>query len=374
MNPRPPCHFRRGVSRDLQAICLKCLSKHPYRRYGDAGAMARVVGDLRKFLSQKPVSARDRGPQERVWLWLHRNRRVFLAAAFVVCGLAASTAWSRHREGQAWNALIDPQATPSERDRAEVYWRRAAETRPNDPETATAAAFARFRSGDYAAAMKLLPITGDRGAARHSAETPNLVVRYASPDTTWVKAQLYIWALAAIEDGQYALARGAIDLANYQSPDSHAAVTGPLDAEIRGRMADGDVLAKAIDAGDLVALADAVNVRATPELVRALIWKTTFYSLADEVDLVRSEARRAISSSDVRAAQQARTSLEKIAPEWPKDEKGAAGDSRPRRPVGGQAGSHAPNRAGSAHADRSELAALTQGGRDVAYLGAASGK
>ena len=38
--PVPPRRLRPNIPRDLEAICLKCLEKHPSRRYPTAAALA----------------------------------------------------------------------------------------------------------------------------------------------------------------------------------------------------------------------------------------------------------------------------------------------------------------------------------------------
>jgi serine/threonine-protein kinase len=37
--PKPPIDLRRDISRDLNAIVLRCLEKNPAARYADAGAL-----------------------------------------------------------------------------------------------------------------------------------------------------------------------------------------------------------------------------------------------------------------------------------------------------------------------------------------------
>jgi serine/threonine protein kinase len=50
--PEPPSRWRHDVSRDLDAICLKCLEKDSGRRYPTAAALA---DDLERFLEAKPA-------------------------------------------------------------------------------------------------------------------------------------------------------------------------------------------------------------------------------------------------------------------------------------------------------------------------------
>ncbi len=60
------------VSRDVSAICFKCLAKQPRRRYDSALALAE---DIRRCLEGRPVEARFVGNNERLGKWLRRNRR-----------------------------------------------------------------------------------------------------------------------------------------------------------------------------------------------------------------------------------------------------------------------------------------------------------
>jgi serine/threonine protein kinase len=81
--PVPPSRWNPNVSRDLQAICLKCLNKSPSRRYASAEDLA---DDLHRFLDGQPVLARPIGVIERTVNWA--RRRLALAAIVVTVLIA----------------------------------------------------------------------------------------------------------------------------------------------------------------------------------------------------------------------------------------------------------------------------------------------
>ena len=80
--PAPPRLLNPDVHRDLQTICLKCLSKEPDSRYQSA---AELRDDLDRFLSDKPIHARPVSPLERGIKWIRRNPRSVLTAVAGVC-------------------------------------------------------------------------------------------------------------------------------------------------------------------------------------------------------------------------------------------------------------------------------------------------
>jgi serine/threonine protein kinase len=61
--PVPPSRLQLRLPRDLQTICLKCLTKEPARRYESAAALA---DDLERFLAGKPIVARPARWWERL--------------------------------------------------------------------------------------------------------------------------------------------------------------------------------------------------------------------------------------------------------------------------------------------------------------------
>lgn len=69
--PVPPHLLNRGVPSALEAICLKCLEKEPFRRYSVA---REVADDLARFQAGKPIHARPARLAGRSWRW-RRSRR-----------------------------------------------------------------------------------------------------------------------------------------------------------------------------------------------------------------------------------------------------------------------------------------------------------
>src|SRR5205085_319078 len=91
--PVPPSGLHRNVSRDLQTISLKCLEKHPSRRYPTAAALA---DDLQRFLSGIPIQARRISAWGRLSKWARRRPTVAALCALVLlvlCGGFGLVSW-----------------------------------------------------------------------------------------------------------------------------------------------------------------------------------------------------------------------------------------------------------------------------------------
>ena len=85
-SPKPPSDRNADVDKDLQAICLKCLSKDKDDRYGSAHALAE---DLARYQAGEETTAVPWSRRERVIRWCQRNRVItgLLAAAVMVAVL-----------------------------------------------------------------------------------------------------------------------------------------------------------------------------------------------------------------------------------------------------------------------------------------------
>jgi hypothetical protein len=101
--PVAPRLYRPEVPRDLETICLKCLSKDRHRRYSSATALAL---DLGHFLADEPIVARPPGVAGKGWRWARRKPSLALAlVALLLVGMAGTLGvlkqWRRAVVGEA---------------------------------------------------------------------------------------------------------------------------------------------------------------------------------------------------------------------------------------------------------------------------------
>jgi tRNA A-37 threonylcarbamoyl transferase component Bud32 len=76
--PPRPRELNRRVPRDLEWICLRCLSKAPADRYPTSADFGE---DLERFLAGEPVEARPPGPLRRLARWARREPPLALRLA-----------------------------------------------------------------------------------------------------------------------------------------------------------------------------------------------------------------------------------------------------------------------------------------------------
>ncbi|MGE0538499.1 MAG: WD40 repeat domain-containing serine/threonine protein kinase [Pirellulales bacterium] len=101
--PPPVARLRRGVSPDLEAICLKCLEKQPSRRYATA---AELADDLRRYLSGEPIVARTSNTLERVGKWAKRYPAWAILIAVVWVSFVGGLAFLAYSNARISQALI----------------------------------------------------------------------------------------------------------------------------------------------------------------------------------------------------------------------------------------------------------------------------
>ncbi|MCA9126094.1 MAG: serine/threonine protein kinase [Planctomycetales bacterium] len=68
--PAAPRSIVRGLPRDLETICLKCLEKRPADRYASASLLSK---DLQRFLDNEPIAARPAGLIDQYLKWVRRK-------------------------------------------------------------------------------------------------------------------------------------------------------------------------------------------------------------------------------------------------------------------------------------------------------------
>jgi serine/threonine protein kinase/tetratricopeptide (TPR) repeat protein len=80
-DPRPPRRLGAAIPPDLVTIVLKAMSKEPEGRYVTAQDLA---DDLRRFLEDRPITARNPGLGQRAAKWARRHRAAVVCATVVL--------------------------------------------------------------------------------------------------------------------------------------------------------------------------------------------------------------------------------------------------------------------------------------------------
>lgn len=93
-----PRQLNPAIPRDLETICLKCLSPEPGRRYAD---VASIGADLTRFLADEPILAKPPGAAGRVLRWCRRKPAVAallsLVAALIIALVYGSLAFGQQK-------------------------------------------------------------------------------------------------------------------------------------------------------------------------------------------------------------------------------------------------------------------------------------
>ena len=86
--PTRPRSIDSRIPRDLETIVLKAIEKEPDRRYQTAEAMAE---DLRRFLADEPIQARQAATAERYWRWARHHPTIAVLGAVLTALLVLAT-------------------------------------------------------------------------------------------------------------------------------------------------------------------------------------------------------------------------------------------------------------------------------------------
>ena len=82
--PNPPRWINRGVDRDLETICWKCLEKDQDCRHRSANDVAQ---ELERWMRGESIRAKPAGWPKQAWRWCRRNPKA--AATFVAMATLA---------------------------------------------------------------------------------------------------------------------------------------------------------------------------------------------------------------------------------------------------------------------------------------------
>ncbi len=128
--PARPRSLDGRIPRDLETIVLKTIDKTPEGRYATAEAMAE---DLRRFLADEPIKARQISSSERYWRWARRNPVIAILGGVLTAVLVAATIGSLVAAYQfqaiAWNESLANRRSQLDRKDADAARRQATEER-----------------------------------------------------------------------------------------------------------------------------------------------------------------------------------------------------------------------------------------------------
>jgi WD40 repeat protein len=141
-----PRHLRPDVPRDLEAICLKAMSRTPARRYRTAIDFS---DDLRRFLDGKPTLARPLNWFGRTGRWLRRNDQAVALGVVTIIAALLLTFWlssrvQTHQLRSDRDIALNAQAERTRIDQQREYARRVRD------------AYLAWRGGDHKAAAVFL--------------------------------------------------------------------------------------------------------------------------------------------------------------------------------------------------------------------------
>lgn len=198
-DPAPLRILQPHLPRDIETICLKCLSRRPQDRYASAGALA---ADLHAFLAGHPIQARPVSLITRLIRWSARNRAVAGLLFSTAVSLIAATLFSlRAAHHQRESLKNERKSAETARDAARqegVLRKRAEEAEKAAKQQALAESSLRARH--LALLLKMIRAADVKNAAvvdRNvlSSEVLHdfvLSLREPSPALTWPELELVV--------------------------------------------------------------------------------------------------------------------------------------------------------------------------------------
>lgn len=116
--PKSPRSIRKSIPRDLEAICLKCLSKKPVQRYATAHELA---SDLRRWMGGETVVARNATQIEKAGKWIARNPGLASTMALVTTAMLITFFQWRNAISENRRAETNYRLAVAENERAEKH-------------------------------------------------------------------------------------------------------------------------------------------------------------------------------------------------------------------------------------------------------------
>ncbi len=120
--PKRPRERDPRIPRDLETVVLKAIEKDPRARYASAEALAE---DLRRFLADEPIQARQVSTSERSWRWARRNPAVAVLGGVLTTLLILVTVGSLLAAGRFANLAKTAGRARDEAERASIQARAA---------------------------------------------------------------------------------------------------------------------------------------------------------------------------------------------------------------------------------------------------------
>ena len=134
-DPVEPRKLRQNVPAELSIICMKAMEKRSEDRYA---SMAKMAGDLRRYLANEPILARPPGSMRRLQKWVlrHPTRSAVLgigtAALIIVSALLVRTLKAEHDARQSMQLAQRRELLASEAQQREARERKRAEAERNN--------------------------------------------------------------------------------------------------------------------------------------------------------------------------------------------------------------------------------------------------